>query len=113
MKARVSPIGASAVSARRRQSARSSAYRGTQRRLATYEAIARQVIKHRAASGLSQKQLADRVGTSHSAISRIETGQHASSVEVLRRIATALDLDLVVGFARPARAAARRHGLRK
>ena len=99
MKAVHSPIGTTAERARQRRAARSASYREAQRRLATYEAIARQVIKHRAASGLSQKQLADRVGTSHSAISRLETGQHASSVETLRRIAQALNRDMVVNFA--------------
>lgn len=99
MKEATSPIGTSAARARQRRAARSSVYRDAQRRLATFEAIARLVIKHRSARRLSQKQLAERVGTSHSAISRIETGQHATSVETLRRIASALNLDLVVKFA--------------
>lgn len=99
MKKVVSPIGTSAERAAERRAARSAAYRAEQRRIAAYESIARLVIKHRSASQLSQKQLAQRVGTSHSAISRIETGQHATSVETLRRIATALNLDLVVNFA--------------
>ena len=56
------------------------------------------VIARRSALGLSQKELAARMGTSHSAISRIESGQHATTVETLRRLATALDTRLVVGF---------------
>lgn len=39
------------------------------------------------------------MGTSHSAISRIEGGQHATTVETLRRLADALETHLVVGFA--------------
>lgn len=50
-------------------------------------------------SRLSQSELADRMGTSHSAISRIEGGQHATTVETLRRLADALETHLVVGFA--------------
>jgi len=50
------------------------------------------------ALGLSQQELAERMGTSHSAISRIESGQHKTSVETLRRLADALGLRFVVGF---------------
>ena len=56
------------------------------------------MIKHRAALGLSQKQLASRAGTSHSAISRIESGRHKTSVDTLQRVAGALGLRLVLGF---------------
>lgn len=93
-----SPIGASAASATRRRAARSAAYRAKQRRLEQFEELARLVIKHRAELGLSQKDLAKRVGTSHSAISRIESGRHQTSVATLQRIAAGLGLRLVVGF---------------
>jgi transcriptional regulator with XRE-family HTH domain len=43
----------------------------------------------RANLGLTQEQLADRMGTSHSAISRIESGQHRTSVATLERLAEA------------------------
>jgi transcriptional regulator with XRE-family HTH domain len=56
------------------------------------------VIKHRLAQGLTQKELAERMGTSHSAISRIESGQHATSAETMRRLAAALGLRFVQGF---------------
>ncbi|MDQ2911459.1 MAG: helix-turn-helix transcriptional regulator [Actinomycetota bacterium] len=38
------------------------------------------------------------MGTSHSAISRIESGKHKTSLATLERLADALDLRLVVGF---------------
>ncbi len=38
------------------------------------------------------------MGTSHSVISRIESGQHPTSVTTLRRLAAAFDTHLVVGF---------------
>ncbi len=38
------------------------------------------------------------MGTSHSAISRIESGQHRTSVATLERLALALDARFVVGF---------------
>jgi transcriptional regulator with XRE-family HTH domain len=56
------------------------------------------VIKHRVAQGISQKELADRVGTSHSAICRLESGRHKASVETLQRVAEALGLRFVLGF---------------
>jgi transcriptional regulator with XRE-family HTH domain len=63
-----------------------------------YEGVARFVIQRRAELGLTQEQLAERMGTSHSAISRIESGQHRTSVATLERLAEALDARLVIGF---------------
>ena len=93
-----SPVGTPVVEAQRRRAERSAAYRAERRRLAQFEEIARLVIKHRAALGLSQQELARLVGTSHSAISRIESGRHKTSVGTLQRIAEALGLRLVLGF---------------
>jgi ribosome-binding protein aMBF1 (putative translation factor) len=95
---RTSPIGNSHRDAMRRRAQRSKEYRDEYQRVAPYERIARMVIMRRAALGLSQKELALRMGTSHSAVSRIESGQHPTTVETLRRLAAALDTNLVVGF---------------
>ena len=100
-KARVkeaSAVGSTHREGMRRRARRSKAYRDEMEQLAPYEQLARIVIARRAALGLSQKELAGRMGTSHSAISRIEGGQHPTSVETLRRLAAALDTHLVVGF---------------
>jgi len=99
MSKKTSPIGSSAADARGRRARRSAAYRAEQARLAPYEEIARLVIKHRMALGLTQQDVAERMGTSHSAISRIESGQHKTSVETLQRLADALEVRFVVGFA--------------
>jgi transcriptional regulator with XRE-family HTH domain len=48
--------------------------------------------------GLSQQQLAETVGTSHSQISRIESGRHRTNLDTLQRIAKALDLTVLIGF---------------
>jgi len=66
--------------------------------LTPYEGIARFVIRRRAELRFTQQQLAARMGTSHSAISRIESGQHRTSVATLERLALALDARFVVGF---------------
>jgi len=96
--ARISPVGTTVTEGMPRRAKRSAAYRAAERRLAQFEEMARLVIKHRAALGLSQQELAQRVGTSHSAISRIESGRHKTSVETLQRIAEALGVRLVLGF---------------
>jgi ribosome-binding protein aMBF1 (putative translation factor) len=98
MAQRNGPMGKTAAEGARARAARSAAYRREQRRVAGFEGLARLVISHRARLGLSQKELAERVGTSHSAISRIESGQHRTSVATLKRLADALDVRLVVGF---------------
>jgi len=94
----ISPVGTSHAKAMRRR-ARNPEYRAELERLAPYEALARIVIRRRGQLGLSQAQLAKRMGTSHSAISRIESGQHPTTVQTLRRLADALETHLVVGFA--------------
>jgi transcriptional regulator with XRE-family HTH domain len=49
--------------------------------------------------GLSQRQLAERMGTTQSVISRLEEGGGARNrLDTLARVATALDRHLVVSF---------------
>jgi ribosome-binding protein aMBF1 (putative translation factor) len=95
---RANAAGSTGAEAKRRRAERSPAYRAEQRRLVQFEEIARLVIKHRSALGLSQQELARRVGTSHSAISRIESGRHQTSVRTLNRIAGALGIRLELGI---------------
>jgi ribosome-binding protein aMBF1 (putative translation factor) len=97
-KAAGSPIGTPAFEAGRRRGRKSAEYRAAQDRLAPYEVIARFVIHRRAELGLTQQQLAERMGTSHSAISRIESGKHPTSVTTLQRLAEALEVRFVLGF---------------
>jgi ribosome-binding protein aMBF1 (putative translation factor) len=94
----VSPIATAVADAARRRRNRDPDYRAAQERLAPYEGIARFVIVRRGELELTQEQLADRMGTSHSAISRIESGQHRTSVATLERLAEALQVRFVMGF---------------
>ena len=65
------------------------------------EEVARQIYLLREASGLTQRQLAERVGTSHSVISRLEQDDYEGhSLSMLRRIAQALGLRVEVHFVR-------------
>lgn len=95
---KTSPAGTRTATASATRARRSETYRAEQRRLAQFEELARLVIKHRSALGISQEELAGRMGTSHSAVSRIESGRHKTSVETLQRLARALGLRLVLGF---------------
>lgn len=61
--------------------------------------VARQIYDLRTQSGLTQKQLAVLVGTSTSAISRLEDADYdGHSLGMLRRIASALDRRVEVRF---------------
>lgn len=95
---RNSPIGSTVNESAARRARRSAAYREARQRLAPYEELARIVIRRRMELGLTQEELADRMGTSHSAISRIESGQHSTSVQTLQRLAVALEMRFVMGF---------------
>ena len=93
-----SPIGTSVSDAAEANRARSARYREEYDRLEPFEQIARIVIMRRAQLGLSQQELAKRMGTTASVISRIESGQHRTSTNTLRRLASALDGQAVLGF---------------
>jgi ribosome-binding protein aMBF1 (putative translation factor) len=58
--------------------------------------IADQVAGRRLDKGLSQKDLAERCGTTQSAIARLESGGRPPRIDTLLKISTALDCDLAV-----------------
>ena len=64
--------------------------------------IADQVIAQRTARNLSQRELAELVGTTQSAIARLERGGRPPRIDTLLRIADALECELVVDL-RPRR----------
>lgn len=66
--------------------------------LALEFAIAEAVIQKRLEQGLTQSQLAKKVGTKQSAISRLESGAYNPSITFLEKVAKALNLNLVVSF---------------
>ena len=61
-----------------------------------FAAIAEQVAERRQDRGMSQRELAELVGTTQSAIARLERGGRPPRIDTLLRIADALDCDLVV-----------------
>lgn len=59
--------------------------------------VASQMLKARARAGLTQDAVAERMGTTKSAISRLESaGKHTPSLATLRRYAEAVGCDLQV-----------------
>lgn len=95
-----SPIGTPARDGATRRADRSAAYRGARQE---YDAIAELRAKNPLAAhirerrfelDLTQQQVADQAGTSHSAISRLEKGDSWPTIAVLRRILAVLDEDL-------------------
>ena len=61
-----------------------------------FAAIAQDVAQRRQELGLSQRELAELVGTTQSAIARLEAGGRPPRIDTLLRIAEALDCDLSV-----------------
>ncbi|HEX9378844.1 MAG TPA: helix-turn-helix transcriptional regulator [Gaiellaceae bacterium] len=61
-----------------------------------FAAVADKVAERRQDRGLSQRELAELVGTTQSAIARLERGGRPPRIDTLLRIADALECDLVV-----------------
>jgi len=61
-------------------------------------ALARAVIEARKAAGLTQLQLAQRMGTTQPFVARLEAGNTRPSLRTLERLAEATGLRLVIAF---------------
>jgi|HubBroStandDraft_6_1064221.scaffolds.fasta_scaffold1121017_1 ribosome-binding protein aMBF1 (putative translation factor) len=86
----VSPLGQDAKQAAARRRASDPRYAELEKKHEVALAIADLVILHRTRTGLTQEELAARMGTSISAISRLESGFHVPSIDTLRKLAGAL-----------------------
>ncbi|MDD2402308.1 MAG: helix-turn-helix transcriptional regulator [Clostridia bacterium] len=60
--------------------------------------IKREIIKLRIEQGLSQKELANKINTKQSAISRLESGDYNPSLEFLSKVAIAFGKELHISF---------------
>ncbi len=60
--------------------------------------IAYQILKLRKQKGLSQAELARKIGTKQSNIARMEVGQQNFTTDTLQKIATAFKCDLKIEF---------------
>lgn len=84
-------------------------FRAAWERNRPYREIAKKVILRRGELGLSQSEVARRMGTTKSAVSRIESGRHRNSLLTLEKLAEALEMQLEIDFEpKPAKRAPRR-----
>jgi len=59
-------------------------------------AVIEMIIRKRISKGLSQKDLARKIGTKQSAISRLESGTYNPSISFLQKVSEALDVRLKI-----------------
>jgi len=101
-----SPEGKTAVDAARSRSKRSEPYREARdeyaaiRELRKKNWIAAHIRERRFELDLTQKEVAERAGTSHSFVSKLERGDHIPTIPVLQRILAVLDEELLIGVER-------------
>lgn len=74
------------------------AYRAAYDSLKAEFQLAEQLIEARIRSGLSQEELAQRMGTSQSTIARLESGTSMPSMRTLAKFANATNCDVRIQF---------------
>jgi ribosome-binding protein aMBF1 (putative translation factor) len=100
----VSPIGSPVTETSARRARRSPEYREAReeyaaiRELRERNWIAAHIRERRYELELTQKEVAERAGTSHSFISKVEGGDHMPTIIVLKRILAVLDEELLIGI---------------
>ena len=85
---------------KRRRLTKPDAHAGYENARLAYE-LGRRIRELREAQGLSQRQLADRMGTTQSVIARLEAGGSKPSMTTLERIAAALGTAIDIRFKEP------------
>jgi ribosome-binding protein aMBF1 (putative translation factor) len=101
-----SPKGTAATHASRRRAERSESYREARdefaaiRKLRQKNWIAAHIRERRYELDLTQQDVAEQAGTSHSFVSKLEAGDHIPTIPVLKRILAVLDEELLIGIER-------------
>ena len=104
--AHTSPRGQTAATAANRRARDSEAYREARDEYAAIRAlreknwIAAHIRERRYELDLTQREVAEAAGTSHSFISKLERGDHIPTIPVLKRILAVLDEELLIGIER-------------
>lgn len=78
------------------QLATDAEFRDEYERLKQRQQFRRSLIRARMAAGLTQQELAERIGTRQSAISRLENGSASPSFDMLGRLADALNVSFEI-----------------
>lgn len=74
-------------------------FRAEWERLAAARAVADVVATNRQRKGITQTALARAIGVRQPVIARVESGEHVPTIETLIKIASALDIEIMVGIA--------------
>jgi len=102
----LSPRGRSVADAAGDRGRRSQTYREARDEYAAIKElrkrnwIAAHIRERRYELDLTQKEVAEQAGTSHSFISKLESGDHIPTIPVLKRILAVLDEELLIGIER-------------
>lgn len=102
----ICPRGGAAAEAALSRAQRSEDYReardeyAAMRELRERNWIAAHIRERRYELDLTQREVAERAGTSHSFISKVEGGGHIPTIPVLKRILAVLDEELLIGIER-------------
>jgi ribosome-binding protein aMBF1 (putative translation factor) len=100
------PNGTPAADSARRRAGRSGSYREARdeytaiRKLREKNWIAAHIRERRYELDLTQQEVAEQAGTSHSFISKLEAGDHIPTIPVLKRVLAVLDEELLIGIER-------------
>lgn len=100
----VSPQGTAATEAAKERARRNDEYRAARdeysaiRELRERNWIAAHIRERRYELDMTQLEVAERAGTSHSFISKLESGYHIPTIPVLKRILAVLDEQLLIGI---------------
>ena len=92
-----SPVGHTAAEAAASRYERSAAYREQHDRLAPYRVVAEAVILGRGKKRMTQDDLGRAIGTTGSAVSRIESGTRAVAMSTLAKLGEVLEISFVLG----------------
>lgn len=85
----------------KKQALKNPKIRAEYERLQPEFALINEVLRARSEKGITQKDLAERVGTKQSVISRLESGRANPSVAFLKKLAQALNRHLEIRFIQP------------
>lgn len=101
---KISPIGRTVAESARDRARRSVEYREARdeyaaiRELRERNWIAAHIRERRYELDFTQREVAERAGTSHSFISKVEGGNHMPTIPVLKRILAVLDEEMLIGI---------------
>jgi len=87
-------------SSARKEWMKNSEFKKAKREIHQEYALIHQIIDGRVKNNISQKELAKRLGTGQSAVSRLESGTYNPSYKFLQKLAKALETDLTITFSK-------------